>query len=71
LLEHMKKNEIISTFHYVPLHSAPAGKKYARTVGDMKNTNHTSDCMIRLPMYSELEGVERVIETVLDFFRKR
>lgn len=65
----LKKNDINSVFHYIPLHSSPAGMKFGRAYGDMKNTNKISDTLLRLPMYYELseEDIGKVIKTFVDF----
>jgi dTDP-4-amino-4,6-dideoxygalactose transaminase len=51
VLNHFKKHDILSVFHYVPLHSAPAGKKYGRFFGNDIFTTSESEKLIRLPMY--------------------
>lgn len=53
-IDYLKKKDILSVFHYIPLHSSPAGKKYCRTVGNMDVTNAISDTLVRLPMFYEL-----------------
>ena len=66
----MKKNEVLSVFHYIPLHSAPAGLKYGRFAGEDQYTTAESERIVRLPMYygiSEQE-VNKVIEAVLAFY---
>ena len=47
----MKEHEILCVFHYVPLHSAPAGLKYGRFAGDDQYTTTESDRLVRLPLY--------------------
>lgn len=49
-IDYMKKLEISCLFHYVPLHSSPAGKKFCRYSGCLNNTNRAGDCLVRLPM---------------------
>lgn len=61
----MKSNGIGTPFHYIPLHSSPAGKKYCRTIGDMKITDKVSDTLVRLPLFYELD--ERQITSVEAF----
>lgn len=70
LINHLKEKDILSVFHYIPLHSAPAGRKYGRAVGDMQVTDTVSDTLVRLPMYYDLEEENRakVISAVFDFF---
>ena len=61
---HMRAQEIITPFHYVPLHSAPAGRRFGRSMGPLPVTQDTSDRLVRLPLYYELgEGIERVIDS--------
>jgi dTDP-4-amino-4,6-dideoxygalactose transaminase len=57
---------IQTTSHYVPLHSSPAGVKYGRVVGAMQNTDRAGDCLLRLPLWSEMANpdVAVVIGTV-------
>lgn len=68
-IAHMKDHGIITPFHYVPLHSSPAGSKYARTSGSLAATDDISDRLVRLPLFYGLENdIDRVIETTLAFF---
>jgi dTDP-4-amino-4,6-dideoxygalactose transaminase len=63
LIDALKQQGINCVFHYVPLHSSPAGKKYGRTVGDMSVTNNIANRLVRLPMWVGLRNKqERVIE---------
>ena len=62
LIEWMKAREISCVFHYVPLHSAPAGRKYGRFAGEDVYTTSESDRLLRLPMYYGL--TERDVETI-------
>ncbi|MCM1265231.1 MAG: dTDP-4-amino-4,6-dideoxygalactose transaminase [Candidatus Gastranaerophilales bacterium] len=55
-IEFMKTKEISTVFHYIPLHSAPAGKKFGRTGSDMTVTNTISDTLVRFPMFYELDS---------------
>lgn len=72
LLAYLKENEIHAVFHYVPLHSAPAGKNYGRFCGEDKYTTKESERLIRLPMYYGLKtcDVEHISDTVKGFFEK-
>ena len=58
----LKAAEVNTVFHYIPLHSAPAGRKFARTHGEMTVTDDTADRLLRLPMYAGLE--ERQAEAI-------
>lgn len=69
----MAEREIGCVFHYVPLHSAPAGLKFGRFHGEDTYTTAESDRLVRLPMYYGMkkEDRERVIASVLDFYDPR
>ena len=58
LLSYLKSNEILAVFHYIPLHSAPAGLKFGSFCGDDKYTTKESERLIRLPMYYGLSRTE-------------
>lgn len=70
-ISYMKEHQVLTVFHYVPLHSAPAGLKFGRFDGEDQYTTSESDRLVRLPMYYGLteQDRNRVIELVLDFFR--
>ncbi len=51
VLEHMKTAGVHALFHYVPLHSSPAGKHYGRIHGDLTHTDQVSERIIRLPVW--------------------
>lgn len=69
MIEHLKELGIQATFHYVPLHSSPAGLKYSRVHGEMTITDDLSSRLLRLPLYSGMDGAEKVVsEAVLEFF---
>ena len=65
----MKEKGVGCVFHYVPLHSAPAGLKFGRFAGEDKYTTRESDRLVRLPMYYGMTDEERrcVIECALDY----
>lgn len=73
LVQHLRERNIFAYFHYVPLHSSPAGIKYGRTCGDMSVTVQISDCLLRLPLYYEMtsEDIEQVAEAIFSFFADR
>ena len=58
----MKERGVGAVFHYVPLHSAPAGLRYARAHGELKVTNDVSDRLVRLPLWV---GLEEHMDTLL------
>ena len=65
----MKARGITTPFHYVPLHSAPAGLQFGRAHGSMEVTNRISETLVRLPMYFGLgSDIEAVIEAAYDVF---
>lgn len=69
-IKFMKENEITCVFHYVPLHSAPAGLKFGRFAGEDVYTTSDSDRLVRLPMYYNItkKDLQRVIDKTLEFF---
>lgn len=69
-INYSKEQGVWCVFHYIPLHSAPAGQKYGRFHGTDIYTTRESDRLVRLPMYYNLSVKDRnkVIETVLQFF---
>jgi dTDP-4-amino-4,6-dideoxygalactose transaminase len=73
LMEHLKSAGVASTFHYVPLHNSPAGKKFGRTSGDLSLTVNLSDRLVRLPVWATMSSneQERVSDLVLEFYKKR
>jgi dTDP-4-amino-4,6-dideoxygalactose transaminase len=65
LIARMKADDISTPFHYVPLHSAPAGLKFARTSGPMTHTNELSARLVRLPLFPKMtDDIRHVIERV-------
>ena len=70
LISFLKERDILAVFHYVPLHSAPAGERFGRFDGEDKYTTVESDRLLRLPMYYGLtaEDRSRVIAAVKEFF---
>ncbi|QAY94236.1 dTDP-4-amino-4,6-dideoxygalactose transaminase [Pseudomonas sp. ACM7] len=67
VLDKFKNQEISSVFHYVPLHSSPAGQRYGRTHGDLEVTNYQSERLVRLPLWVGIteEQQLRVVEMLL------
>ncbi|MSR16432.1 MAG: dTDP-4-amino-4,6-dideoxygalactose transaminase [Methylococcaceae bacterium] len=70
LLNHLKQNDILAVFHYVPLHSAPAGQKYGRFFGDDIYTTSESEKLIRLPIWYGMDKqvVECILKSILEFY---
>ncbi len=69
-IQFMKEHAIYCAFHYVPLHSAPAGLKYGRFNGEDKYTTSESDKLVRLPLYygMSLHDIKEVVKRVSEFF---
>jgi dTDP-4-amino-4,6-dideoxygalactose transaminase len=70
LLQHLHAHHCTAVFHYVPLHSSPAGKRYAVIGSQMTVTDDLSDRLIRLPLYYGMgeEEQSRVIKLVFDYY---
>ncbi|MDD6884793.1 MAG: dTDP-4-amino-4,6-dideoxygalactose transaminase, partial [Eubacteriales bacterium] len=70
LIQYMQAHDIQLTFHYIPLHSAPAGIKFGRFNGEDRFTVRESDRLVRLPMYYGLTETDRqrVVEQLLSFY---
>lgn len=66
--EHLNAAGITALTHYVPLHSAPAGRRFGRVGTTMRMTDRTAETLVRLPIHGALsdEDVERVVNCVLD-----
>jgi dTDP-4-amino-4,6-dideoxygalactose transaminase len=66
ILDEFRRNDIGSVFHYVPLHSSPAGQRYGRAHGDLAVTNAVSERLIRLPLWVGLTVAQqdRVVEVL-------
>lgn len=68
----LKERGVYATFHYVPLHSAPAGQRYGRFAGEDLHTTQTYERLVRLPLYYGMTDKERqkVVDAVLAYFGK-
>lgn len=68
-IDHLKANDIMAVFHYIPLHRAPAGKNFGEFHGDDVFTTIESERLVRLPIYYGMseEEREKVIEAIMDF----
>lgn len=73
LISYLKNSGIGAVFHYVPLHSAPAGHKYGRFNGEDRYTTKESERLIRLPLFYGIsdEDVDKVLYTIHNFFKGR
>jgi len=66
VLDELKKRQIFAVFHYVPLHSSPAGRRYAKTLGELSVTDAISERLIRLPLWMGIstEQQARVVDAL-------
>ena len=71
LIAFLKENGILSVFHYIPLHTAPAGQKFGRFHGEDKYTTKESERLARLPMYYGLkeDQVDYIISKIKEFYQ--
>ena len=72
LIAFLKNEGIHTVFHYIPLHSSPAGIKYGRVGSDMSVTNKASDVILRLPMYYGISDLKilSVVDNIVKFYNK-
>ena len=70
-ISYLKENGILSVFHYIPLHSAPAGQKFGRFDGEDEFTTRESERLVRLPMYYDLDAKDReyIVGKIFEFYR--
>jgi len=71
LMTYLKGRGILAPFHYIPLHSSPAGRKFGRYVGRMDNTNKVSSTLIRLPLFYDLKQseIDFIVKSIENFFK--
>lgn len=69
-IDFMKEKDILTVFHYIPLHSSPAGRKFGRFHGEDRYTTKESERLVRLPMYYglTLEETDRISACVKEFW---
>lgn len=72
LISFLKSRGILALFHYIPLHSSPAGKKYTRFIGKMEVTDRVADTLIRLPLFYDISDkeIDYVVRSIYDFYKK-
>ena len=72
LIAHLKSRGVHAVFHYVPLHSAPAGRKFGRAAGPMTVTDDIAGRLLRLPLYYGLaeEQVAAIVAEIKVFFQQ-
>lgn len=70
LIEELRKYQINAVFHYIPLHSSPAGQKYSRVVGSLPVTDDLSGRLLRLPLFPSLtvQQFEQIIQRINYYF---
>ena len=70
LIAYLKEHGIGAVFHYIPLHTAPAGQEFGRFSGEDRYTTKESERLLRLPLYYKVgaDKVEYIIDTVNHFF---
>ncbi len=73
LISYLGERDILAVFHYIPLHSAPAGTKYGRFHGQDRYTTVESERLLRLPLFYALtlEQVDYICQQIYDFFKDR
>ena len=71
LIQTLREQGILAVFHYIPLHSSPAGRKFGRFHGEDRYTTKESERLLRLPMYYSLteENVNDVVSVIEEFYR--
>ena len=71
LIQALREQGILAVFHYIPLHSSPAGRKFGRFHGEDRYTTRESERLLRLPMYYSLteENVNDVVSVIEKFYR--
>lgn len=72
LITYLKEHGVLAVFHYIPLHTAPAGVKYGRFHGEDIYTTKESERLLRLPMYYKLDrnDQDKVIELIYNFYNQ-
>ncbi len=70
LIQYLKENQILAVFHYIPLHTAPAGIKFGRFSGEDLYTTRESERLLRLPMYYGLRQnqIEYICSKIMKFY---
>ncbi|MBR1671591.1 MAG: dTDP-4-amino-4,6-dideoxygalactose transaminase [Fretibacterium sp.] len=72
LIQHLRERGVYAVFHYVPLHSSSAGRRFGRFHGEDRYTTRESERLVRLPLYFGLteEDHHTVCDAVREFYRK-
>jgi dTDP-4-amino-4,6-dideoxygalactose transaminase len=61
VIAQLKEHGVNAVFHYVPLHSSPAGQKYGRTSGALRHTDDLSDRLLRLPLWVDMNDAQNKV----------
>lgn len=72
MIAHLKEKGVMAVFHYIPLHSSPAGRQFGRFHGEDVYTTRESERLLRLPMYYGLkeEDIEKTVQAIREFYEK-
>ena len=68
LMQYLKEKGVNTVFHYVPLHSSPAGRRYGRVSHELPVTDSVSNRLLRLPLFVDLEDAPMIVDLVENFF---
>jgi dTDP-4-amino-4,6-dideoxygalactose transaminase len=60
-MDALRADGIGAVFHYVPLHSSPAGRRFCRVAGGMAITDHASECLVRMPLWIGFEDHQQAV----------
>lgn len=73
LIKYLKEQNINTVFHYIPLHSSPAGQKYGRASGELKVTDNLANRLLRLPLFPTLNynDCDKIINLITKFFLEK
>ncbi|WP_043993357.1 DegT/DnrJ/EryC1/StrS family aminotransferase, partial [Actinobacillus pleuropneumoniae] len=71
-IERLKQHGILAVFHYVPLHSSPAGQRFGSFIGEDRFTTSESERLVRLPLFYNLQPQEsdKIIRVILEFLHQ-
>lgn len=72
LIAYLKNRDVQAVFHYIPLHSAPAGVKFGRFNGDDIYTTKESERLVRLPLFYNIKREDRMLvaDSILEFYKE-
>lgn len=72
LIQGLRQRQIGAPFHYIPLHSSPAGQRFGRAFGSLDHTDETSERLIRLPLWTGMsDELEQVVDCVYELAGRR